>query len=161
MNRVAQLLCLAWAVSGCAGELDNPDDFTFLLDGSAADASGSDDDAGGTGELPECVAEAFDTGCGTSACHGVGSLTVDLLSPGVAERLVDMPAIDDGLCKDRVYIPTDGEPSLLLQKLSDAVDCGLLMPYGRLGTTPWDEDSYDCVEAWVTSLGGSALEASP
>jgi len=158
IDRRLRIVGVVWLLSGCAGELEDPDRFTFLLD---AGPGGTDDDAGavdagGGGEVPSCVTEAFEK-CGTSACHGAGAPQVDLLSPGVVERLVDQPSLAGGICEDRVYIATDGTESLMLKKLSTTNDCGTPMPFGRSLATPYED--YDCIEAWVISLGGSALEA--
>jgi hypothetical protein len=147
---------VVWLLCGCAGELEDPERFAFLLDSGAV---APDDDAGAVdagGEVPGCVTEAFEK-CGTAACHGAGAPQVDLLSPGVVDRLVDQPSLAGGICENRVFIPTDGAESLLLKKLSTTNDCGTPMPFGRSLGTPYPD--YDCIEAWVTSLGGSALEA--
>lgn len=158
IDRRLRLVGLAWLLSGCAGELDNPEDFEFLLDSGSA--VGPDDDAGdvdgGGGDVPSCVTDAFQT-CGLVGCHNSTAPQVDLVSPGLAARLVDQPSLAGGLCEGRVFIPTDGTESLLLKKLSTSSDCGSPMPLGRAPGTPYAD--YDCIEAWVISLGGSALEA--
>lgn len=162
MSRGVGAWCLAWALSGCAGSLDNPEDFAFLLAdaGGAVTVDAATATDAGAEAVPACVRDAFES-CGLAGCHGAGSLQVDLVSAGLAARLVDQPALATGVCADRTLVATDGSASLLLQKLSTSNDCGSPMPLGRDVATQWEEAAYDCVEAWVISLGGSALEATP
>lgn len=154
-----------WGAAACAGDLKDPERFAFLLgDGGVfgpADASGigpgtSDagtPDAGGPAPVavPVCVSNVFSMHCGTAACHGDGATQVDLVSPGVAARLVGQQAGAAGMCAGRVFVSADGSESLLLDKLSDAPPCGSKMPL--VGAALADAE-LKCVMDWVASLAG-------
>jgi hypothetical protein len=97
---------------------------------------------------PACVVDVLTNRCSGLECHGPGTAEVDLISPGVAARLVDQPSSPNLLCAGRTLVATDGSPSLLLDKLRDATPCGSRMPTkGNLGA-----QSTDCLVAWVASL---------
>jgi hypothetical protein len=157
------------AVTACGGKLEEPERFRDLLssvDGGggkpsedAAVPPGKDAGGGGTGgggddtAPPACVTMTFKAKCGTAGCHDSKMLTgIDLVAPGVTERLVDQDSNSAGVCKDRVYISTGGDPSLLLQKLTTTPPCGSPMPL--VGTLSASEKK--CITDWVTSLGGTA-----
>lgn len=160
-------LCLLGLGLGCASELEEPERFDFLLDGGAGDAGmmmGGMDAGGGEpdaaepepdaapmDELPACVRDVFEATCAGAACHGAGAALLDVLSPGVADRLVGEPASPTGLCSGRTYIEPGGD-SLLLDKLGEDPACGERMPYGAL---PLDDDQVQCLTDWVMDLGGS------
>lgn len=109
-------------------------------------------------KAPECMTTLFAATCSTStACHGAGSMLLDLVSAGVETRLIDK-ASTSADCKDEtdnVYVPTDGSPSLLLRKLEARPPCGLRMPIGM----PLQASDMMCVSAWVKAVadagGGS------
>ena len=111
--------------------------------------------AGGTGPVapivmppPACVVDLFVSRWSGLECHGPGAPEVDLISPGVATRLVDRPSSPSLLCAGRTYVATDGSPSLLLDKLRDTPPCGSPMPLrGNIGA-----QHVDCLVQWVASL---------
>ena len=122
------LLCL-W-LSGCPGTIDDPDRFA-----------------------PECrtpidvETEIFARACGSSDCHDDSNppADLDLVTPGIAERMIDRPAAQ---CADRLRIdPANIDASLLLLKLShDDPACGSRMP---LEAEPLPPDSIECIREWV------------
>lgn len=120
---------------GCAGDLENPERFDFLLDG------------GDIPKAPECLTTLFKMRCNSAACHGEGAPQIDLVSTGIDERLVGKVSPTE-LCKDRHYVSTDGEPSLLLQKLQVPPPCGVRMPIGD----PLGESDMKCVSDWVKAV---------
>jgi len=142
---------------GCAGDLEDPERFDFLLDGATiADAAQSQPSGGGTPpKAPECLTQLFATNCSTStACHGAGALQIDLVSSGVESRLVDKASTSE-LCRsvaNNVYVPTDGSPSLLLRKLEAQPPCGLRMPIG----VPLKDAEMTCVSAWVKAVADAS-----
>jgi hypothetical protein len=163
------LACLA----ACGGDLEHPERFDKLLhegndagsvlnDAAVAprgDGGGGMTDAGsssgagsspGSAEPPACVTKIFKDTCGTVGCHAAKQMQVDLVSAGVTARLVDQKSAS-ATCKDRVFIATDGKPSLLLQKLSATPPCGAKMPL--VGTLTSANE--DCLNQWVMSLGGT------
>jgi hypothetical protein len=146
--------------SACAGDLESPNRFSKLLgvrDASAqplADAAANAEQDSGVMPAPACVVQAFRNTCGTSTCHAKGTDQVDLVSDGVAARLLDKPA-HNVICKGRTLLATDGSASLLVQKLNGMPPCGVPMPVTGM-LTPRDRQ---CVFAWVTSVGGSVPDA--
>jgi hypothetical protein len=128
---------------GCAGDLQNPERFGFLLDGATKENANQ-------GEIPappECLTSLFEARCGTTGCHAKDSPQIDLVSPGVADRLVDKSSTSS-MCKDRPFVPTDGEESLLLRKLEVGPPCGLRMPLGE----PLVAADMACVSGWVKAV---------
>jgi hypothetical protein len=135
---------------GCAGDLEDPERFDFLLDGATM--------MNAQGEIPkppECMTTLLAANCSTStACHGAGALQIDLVSAGVETRLVDKSSTSE-LCKsaaNNVYVPTNGSPSLLLQKLEARPPCGLRMPIGM----PLEDADVMCISAWVEAVADAS-----
>lgn len=96
--------------------------------------------------------------CAGAACHGSGDGTpptggVDLLAPGVAERLVDVPASYPGLgCAPdtpALLLDTvDPSSSLMWAKLTNTQECGEGMPVPYQGAA-LPEDELKCVISWM------------
>ena len=99
------------ALVGCAGDLENPQRFDFVLGADAAvgtpgdgdgdmgdgDTGDGDGDTGGDGDtvaddLPECLTTVISGTCGSVGCHAAGQAQVDLVSPGLVDRLLDQTA---------------------------------------------------------------------
>ena len=139
-----QCLLVIIGCLGCAGSLEDPERFDFLLDSGG----------GGVPNAPECLTSLFKMRCGESFCHGSGAQQIDLVSTGIEDRLIGKVSSTE-LCKDRTYVSTDASPSLLLQKLSLPTPCGVRMPIGE----PLPESDMMCISAWVKAVadagGGS------
>lgn len=131
-------LVLVLLVSACAGDLENPDRF------EAPTQDGCDLDV---------VEDIFEPKCGNPACHGAGegpAADLDLVSPGVADRLVGVEAGAEGQCVGRVRVdPNDVDGSLLLEKLEPDPSCGDRMP---LLIEPLSAEEIACVRDWVREL---------
>jgi hypothetical protein len=143
----------AWMVLalGCAGDLKDPKRFDFLLDrDSGAKPMPTPSDAGNSTAAPVCATDLFNAKCNSSACHGAGAKQVDLVSADVAERLIDAPSSDTGMCKGRTLVTSDGTSSLLVDKLADPAACGTKMPL--VGSLTAAEKT--CLTDWVTAVGG-------
>ena len=144
-------LSLSVGLVGCPpGSLEDPERF---LDASAPDASAS---------CPpgfDVEKDLFAKSCTSSLCHddtdGGGKL--NLLSPGVAARLVGVPS-SDGSCGSRLLIdPTTPEQSFLLEKLTSSTPaCGERMPNGP---TPLPAAQIECVKVWIYGLVGSGNDS--
>jgi hypothetical protein len=167
LKRVWLPACVLATTLGCGGELRDPGRFAGLFDdesgaagmnagspsagGGGGGASGGG--AGGTGgammfePLPACVTELLQK-CGTAACHGPGAPMVNLISSGVAGRLVDKPSSSTSDCKGRTLISTNGGESLFLDKLKDPPPCGTKMP----PTFNLTDAQRTCMTNWVESL---------
>lgn len=113
-------------------------------------------DSGTLAEPPQCVTDLFDEKCGDVGCHAAGESQVDLVSPGVAGRLIDRMSASELECAGRTLVATDGSESLLLDKISENVPCGYPMPLSGEALT--DAESM-CLVQWVADLsaedGGS------
>ena len=100
----------------------------------------------------EDVAPIFGSSCGTSICHELEGQSktlskLDLIAPGVEERLLDQPSTD---CAGKVFVDSENfEASYLLEKLENQrPSCGSPMPIGL----PLSTEQLDCLRSWVESL---------
>lgn len=95
------------------------------------------------------VTNLFATQCGSSSCHGAGAPTIDLVSEGVQDRLVDQESL---ACADQVLV-SSSEPlmSYLLNKVTSEPVCGSPMPLSGSLISPAE---YACLELWVSNLVG-------
>jgi hypothetical protein len=134
---VALALCLLLGLSGCAGDLENPERF---FDGGPGAACNLAIDV----EV-DLLASATCTGPG---CHAAESPNAapDLASPGLAARLIDVAV---GGCEDRVLVDLgDPQSSYLLESLRPDPGCGGQMPVGG----SLSEEEIACVEQWIEGL---------
>lgn len=123
------LACLITA-SACAGELEHPERFALGV------------------PCEDPAAFVRDT-CGMEGCHVPGNLlgTVDLVSPGVAERLIDQDTL---MCEGELLVDSnDPARSFLLDKMNAIPRCGAQMPF--LGV-PLNARERACVTAFVEQL---------
>jgi hypothetical protein len=135
---LAILLC-CWS---CAGKLQDRERFEFLLDASLKIVP-----------APDCATTLFKSKCSESICHGPGAPQVDLVSDGVAERLIGQPSSDTGMCKGKTLISTsEASSSLLLQKIGDSPPCGSKMPLGGASLTSAESM---CLQDWVGVVDGA------
>jgi hypothetical protein len=145
-----------FVLAACAGKLEQPQRFVAAAQKyTGGGAGGSVAGTGASTLVPsECVLEIFKGSCGLEGCHAKGSPQIDLVSDGVAARLIDHES-GSTVCKGRTYIATDGTSSLLLDKLSSSPPCGTRMPLG--GTI--SAANALCLADWVAALGGIGLDA--
>lgn len=143
-------LGLALGLFGCPGSVDDPSRFGVGDSGSEA------------GQPMDCadpeavVTNLFATQCGSSSCHGAGAPTIDLVSSGVRERLVDQESL---ACSGELLV-SSSEPltSYLLNKVTDEPLCGSPMPLGSGLISPAE---YACLELWISNLvGGSPMTSA-
>ncbi|HSN81940.1 MAG TPA: hypothetical protein VLS88_05145 [Polyangiales bacterium] len=129
-------------LGACPGGLSNPEDF--------GDGGVSIEDA------ETILAES----CGTTGCHDSSPQAqagLDLLSPNVESRVVDVNAIGIGCTDEILVVAGDPDSSYLLDKILNTPGiCGLPMPV--LGSLSAEET--DTIREWIIDLGGSA-EATP
>ncbi|MEI9942515.1 MAG: hypothetical protein WDO69_35320 [Pseudomonadota bacterium] len=161
----------ALLLTACPGTLAHPEHFLLAVAGASgaggggsAAASGGDAatpveagseagaEAGAGPDLGPCgdvVTRIFIPSCGGTGCHGaVGpQQDLDLVSPGVASRVVGVPGTGTG-CVSTLADPTNPEASLIYQKLSPTPPCGSPMPLARPALS--DED-VACVLAWIAA----------
>jgi hypothetical protein len=138
----------------CAGDLRDPERFSFVINSEAGSGGGSGGAGGirqasGDRTAPTCVTALFKARCAMPSCHASGSMYVDLMSGKVEDRLIDKNSSVNGLCSGRMLVSTQsGMQSLLLQKLGDIVPCGSKMPLGGMATAA----EVKSVSDWVGSL---------
>lgn len=128
------LFC-GFVLSACPGSLSNPDAF---------------EDGGVVPQDPETIlAES----CGTTGCHDASPQAqagLDLVSPDVASRVVDVNAIGIGCGDEILVVAGDPDSSYMLDKILNLPGiCGLPMPVvGSL--TPAEIET---IRQWIIDLG--------
>lgn len=141
MWRASAALMVA-SVVGCPGSLSNPEDF---IDGGAIEK-----------DAETILAES----CGTVGCHDAtpqAQAGLDLISPNVEIRVVDINAVGLGCETGILVVAGDPDGSYLLDKVYDLPTiCGLQMPF--VGSLPPDE--IDILRQWVIDLGSSSNGAA-
>ena len=140
MKRFASVtfgVCSLWVFAGCAGSLSNPEDF---MDG---------------GTTPKTAEMVLAESCGNAGCHDAtpqAAAELDLISPNVEIRVVDVNAIGVGCESDVLVVAGDPDASYLLDKVLNVPGiCGEQMPF--LGSLPPDE--VQILRDWIMDLGGS------
>ena len=133
--------------AGKVGTAGTGGDDAAAPSGAGSDA-GADPDAGpNLGPCGDVVERIFEPSCGGTGCHGATGAQqgLDLVSPGVAERVVGVPGIG---CSATLADPASPEASLIYTKLSSTPPCGSPMPLARPALS--DED-VACVLAWIAA----------
>jgi len=147
----------------CPGTLDDKERFLVAgnagKSGTAGSASGGGEDAGvppdgagsdagpNLGPCGDVVERIFEPSCGGTGCHGATGAQqgLDLVSPGIAERVVGVSGIG---CSATLADPANPEASLIYQKLSPTPPCGSPMPLARPALS---DDDAACVLAWIAA----------
>lgn len=138
MKRLASLtlgLCSVGALAGCPGSLSNPEDF---IDGGSTDKSA------------EMILEER---CGIGGCHDdiTKAQFLDLLTPPVADSVVDQPATAMGCESRTLVVAGDPDNSYLYDKVIGAFGiCGTQMP--QIGSLP--ESEKEILRQWIIDLDG-------
>jgi hypothetical protein len=148
-------------LAGCPANLEDPGRFDIQVSagGSSAGANtggGSSTAGSGSSIDTTCLTAVFTKSCTTSAvCHlaGMPSASLDLSSPGVAARLIDVPAthgdVADGTgCMQGQKLVDTANPAaswLLLKINGGQGSCGSAMPIGP-GLSTTDKA---CIQAFV------------
>jgi hypothetical protein len=134
--------------------------------GGAGGAGGTAGTGGttGPGSGSDCVDRILVASCAHVACHGEARFSpragLDLKSPGVVSRLLNVPAspngIRDATCEGMGPLINSQNPpeSLLLKKLEATPPCGGSMPDPKDATDLLPEADRQCFRDWVAGLGG-------
>ncbi len=131
-------LCVAAAMlTACQGSLSNPDEF-----------------GDGGFEIKDAETILAES-CGTTGCHDSTSQAqegLDLVSPNVESRVVDVNAVGDG-CTDQILVVAgDPDSSYLINKISNTPGiCGTQMPV--VGVLP--DNEVEVLRQWIVDLGSS------
>lgn len=132
---------MAVLIVGCPGSLSNPEDF---IDGGLVDK-----------DAETILAES----CGTTSCHDASPQAaegLDLVSPDVEVRVVDINAAGEGCESNILVVAGDPDTSYLFDKVLDLPTiCGLKMPL--VGDLPPDE--IEILRQWIIDLGDSSAGA--
>lgn len=163
-----RLASFAWGavmvqlLAGCAGSLD-PAAFEDGGGGSSpamgssasgstagASSSASSSSAGCASSVPTTI---FVPTCGASGCHNAASKQegLDLTSPGLASRLVDVREAEQPSLNLFLVSSAQPDQSVLLTKLGASVPYGAQMP---LGGAPLTAQQIACVRSWIVSQAG-------
>ncbi|HEX3775884.1 MAG TPA: hypothetical protein VHV51_15535 [Polyangiaceae bacterium] len=151
------LVCslMALALPACPANLQDPERF---------DDAGTPD----PNQAPACLTDAFNKTCASQVCHSPGSTSndLDLISPGLASRIVNVPATYAGLDAATMamcpptklnYIDTANPSNSWIQlKLSNMQNgCGLQMPE----TGNWTTADKTCLANWIQQLAANNVDA--
>lgn len=138
--RPVLLFALAGGAVACAAPLDDPARF---LDGGGDSVASCNADTEG---------DILAVRCAGSVCHSAGeqkAAGLDLVSPGVAERVANVASASAECGGSMLVVPGDPNGSLLYQKLGDAPPCGSQMP---LAQEPLSDEDLDCVRSWIQEM---------
>jgi hypothetical protein len=125
-------LGLLLMLPACPGRLANPERFT----GGGTDA--------GVGDVPQFLVQ----NCGTAtACHAAGAPTIDLASPGVADRIKSYTLKHPGCTPSALYDAADPANSMFIKSLRHTTNCGLEMPLG----VQLPAAQIDAISAWLVA----------
>ena len=120
--------------AGCPGSLSNPEDF---MDGGTS------------------AAMLLADGCGTDGCHDDSldpEAGLDLLSPNVESRVVNVNAMGEGCENDILVVAGEPDRSYLLDKVLDAPGiCDFAMPIADTLSA----SEIEILREWIIDLGGS------
>ncbi len=137
----ALAMASAVIIAGCPASLSNPEDF---IDGGAVEKAAE-----------TILAES----CGTAGCHDAtpqAQAGLDLISPNVESRVVDVNAVAADCATSILVVAGDPDASYLLDKVLNLSGiCGLQMPI--VGTLTPDE--IEILRQWIIDLGGSGSGA--
>lgn len=165
-SKLSRLASRAWWLAalgvlglliGCPGQLENKAEFDAYAEahgdaGAAAgmNVAGTSPGTAGTASNGACgdvITRIFVPSCGGTGCHGAVApqQDLDLVSPGVAARVVGVPA---KACLQTLADPANPEQSLLYQKLAIKPPCGAQMPLARPTLSSAD---VACVLGWIAA----------
>ena len=137
MRRLALSILSSLLLVGCPGGLNNPEDFI-----------------GGAGGSPSPTAEVvFQASCGNAVCHDADqpAADLDLVSPNIASRTVDVNSTDPNCASETIVIAGDPDESYMMKKiLNEPGICGGQMPIGTI----LDAEDTDVIRQWIIDLGG-------
>jgi hypothetical protein len=133
---------------------------TGIVPGSDASEKPGGESAGGECDIQTVMAKP-ENGCTNAGCHGAqfqGGL--DLLSPGVEQRLAGARSTTDACGGEQLVDPADPDKSLILRLIdperfkASPDQCSTLMPLGS--TTGVSGEDLACFEGWVKQIAEGA-----
>jgi hypothetical protein len=162
-------------LAACPADLANPSDYDHpgsksTAGAGAGGASGGGAGSGTGGALPAqpglnvsttCLTTIFAKSCSMVGCHAVpAAADLDLSSPNVNTRLIDVPATHESanpatgcIANQKLIDSTNPDMSWLVQKLStDGKTCGLAMPIGQ----PLSDTDVACFKKYAQDVAAAA-----
>ena len=127
------MVSAAALLAGCPGTLTDEEKAQFTGGGPAVPC--------------EAIGPYLAKKCGSAGCHGAmtPASNLDLVSPGVDERIADKTAMCGGFLANT----TDPQASVIYTKLLDQPPCGARMPFLQ-AALPAAE--IDCVLTWLEGI---------
>jgi hypothetical protein len=139
--RSALASSLAALAAACAAPLDDPARF---LDGGVVSGASCEVDVEN---------DVLAARCGGAVCHSAGdqkAAGLDLVTPGVAERVANIASASPECGGNMLVAPGDPSGSLLYRKVAeDQPPCGSRMP---LAQDPLSDDDIACVQSWILEM---------
>lgn len=158
IRRAVLALSSLAVLAGCPGTLADKDRYfvdgmfvwgdlatiATVPDGGRGDGGSDAAMSDPCGDVP---ARLFVPGCGGNGCHGAMAPQngLDLVSPGIGQRVVGKPATG---CVATLADPKNPESSLIYTKLLPNPPCGAQMPLAR---APFSNADIACVRAWIAA----------
>ena len=134
MRRLALPILSSLLLVGCPGNLDG----NFI---------------GGAGGSPgQSVEQVFLVNCGNAVCHDSDQpqAGLDLVSPNVASRTIDVNSIDPDCDTETIVIAGDPDESYMMKKILNTPGiCGGQMPIGTI----LDAEDTEVIRQWIIDLG--------
>jgi len=153
---------LALSVSGCDALLGDGGEGTSSGSGNSGDGDSpgaqltEEQDPHQIGCDIQALMAKEENSCTLGGCHGARpEAGLDLLSPGVEERLVGVPSTGEDCDSEPLVNSEDPTESLLLRKIDadrfgdGSSTCGGIMPLHSEGVS---EDDLECFEKWVVAI---------
>lgn len=141
------MLAVCLSLTACPGSLEDPDRFEEVEPPVPLCAGGVDP-----------VDDILIPKCGDAVCHAAGAMPaggLDVVTPGLADRLLDVPAIG---CLDRTLVSTTSTAkSVLIDRVQDSPECGTRMPLLRPALTQAERT---CLSAYVYDLVRTATSGA-
>jgi hypothetical protein len=139
-------------LAGCPASLSDPGEFESDAGHPATESEGG---APACADVPTVI---FQQSCGTVGCHTSSSPAqgLDLVSPGVASRLINVPETEMPALGLLLIDPAKPQDSVILTKLqASTVPYGAVMPFGG---KPLSAQEVACVAAWIDSAMAAPAE---
>jgi mono/diheme cytochrome c family protein len=157
------LACVLGA-SGCAGAIDDPAPF-FAARSDGGQISGPDASWAALDGAPAAAADGSPAGSPLlllplveercASCHGAaGAADLDLVSPGLRERLVGVAATT---CDEKLLVGSASADGFFLEKLGAEPACGARMP---IGSAAFSARELEAVRQWLSGLIAAGQRSS-
>lgn len=158
MKRTWIALRITMLLSACGGTIDDQGRFLPAEDPTVSEGVGEvteDEEQQQPVATIDVEGELFPTSCGAGGCHAAQypAANLDLVSPGIAERLVDVASA----CDDLLLIDSTGAPSYFFEKVtSRSPACGAPMPWGKTLST----EEVEAIADWIVDVSTASTSTT-